>query len=154
MTDKVALKGLDGVKKLAGQSLGSTSWRTLKFEDILRFAEVTGDRQWIHVDKARAERESPFKAPIAHGYFSLSLIGGLFFERVTAEGFTAVLNYGLNKVRFPAPLKAGASYRLTLALGEVKDITGGVEGVMHATIDIEGEAKPACAAELIFRFLA
>jgi acyl dehydratase len=126
----------------------------MKHEDIVRFADATGDHQWIHVDKARAEKESPFKAPVAHGYFTLSLIGGLFFELVESRGFKLVLNYGLNKVRFPAPLKAGARYRLDLKLGEAKDIPGGVEGIVLATIEIEGEPKPACAAEVVFRFLA
>ncbi len=154
MTTKTTLSGVDGVKQLAGQSLGSTDWRPMKFEDIVRFADATGDHQWIHVDKARAERESPFKAPIAHGYFTLSLVGGLFFELVETKGFSAVLNYGLNKVRFPAPLKAGARYRLSLRLGEAKEIPGGVEGLVQATIEMENEPKPACVAELVFRFLA
>jgi acyl dehydratase len=154
MTTKTALQGIDGVKKLAGQSLGSSEWRPMKLEDIVRFADATGDHQWIHVDKERAERESPFKAPIAHGYFTLSLIGGLFFELVETNSFKTILNYGLNKVRFPAPLKAGANYRLSLKMGESKDIPGGLETVFQATIEVENEPKPACVAEMVFRFLA
>ncbi|MGQ0504998.1 MAG: MaoC family dehydratase [Myxococcaceae bacterium] len=154
MTTKTQIDGIEGLKKLTGQALGTSDWRPMKFEDIVRFADATGDHQWIHVDKARAEKESPFKAPIAHGYFSLSLIGGLFFELVDPKGFKSVLNYGLNKVRFPAPLKAGAQYRLALKLAEVKELQGGAEATMHASIEIQGEVKPACAAELVFRFLA
>jgi acyl dehydratase len=151
---KTQLLGVEGLRGLCGQSLGTSDWRTMQFEDIVRFAEATGDRQWIHVDRARAERESPYGAPIAHGYFSLSLVGGVFFELVDVSGFRAVVNYGLNKVRFPAPLKAGARYRVALRLEGVKDIAGGVEATMQAAVEIEGESKPACAAELVFRFLA
>lgn len=153
MTQKTQLQGVAGLKALVGQSLGTSDWRTMRFEDIVRFAEATGDRQWLHVDRERAERESPYGAPIAHGYFSLSLVGGVFFELVDVSGFKAVVNYGLNKVRFPAPLKAGARYRVALTLSDVKDIAGGVEGTMQATVEIEGGSKPACAAELVFRFL-
>ncbi len=153
MAQKTQIRGPEGLKALAGQSLGTSEWRTMRFEDIVAFADATGDHQWIHVDRARAERESPYGAPIAHGYFSLSLVGGLFFELVDVGGFKAIVNYGLNKVRFPAPLKAGARYRVALQLVLVNDIKGGVEGTMQATVEIEGEAKPACAAELVFRFL-
>jgi acyl dehydratase len=154
MGQKTSVQGVDGLKALVGQPLGTSEWRTMRFEDIVGFAELTGDRQWIHTDRARAERESPYGAPIAHGYFSVSLIGGLFFEIVDVSGFKAIVNYGLNKVRFPTPLKADARYRLSLRLNEVKDINGGVEGTMQATVEVEGEAKPACAAEMVFRFLA
>lgn len=153
MAQKTQVQGVEGLRALTGQSLGTSDWRTMRFEDIVSFAEATGDRQWIHVDRERAERESPYGAPIAHGYFSLSLVGGLFFELVDVSGFKAVVNYGLNKVRFPTPLKAGARYRVSLRLGEVKDVTGGVEGTMTATVEVEGETKPACVAELVFRFL-
>ena len=154
MATKILIDGLGGLRAQTGKELGKSDWRSMAFEDIVRFAEVTGDHQWIHVDRERAEKESPFGAPIAHGYFSLSLIGGLFFELCELRGFGLVLNYGLNKVRFPAPLKAGARYRLSLRLGEVKDIPGGAEGLIQAAIEIDGEAKPACAAELVFRFLS
>src|SRR5207253_658317 len=82
--------------------LGKSEWRTMKYEDIVRFADATGDHQWIHVDRERVKRDSPFGAPIAHGYFTLSLIAGLFFEMVETRNFGMVINYGLNKVRFPA----------------------------------------------------
>ena len=120
----------------------------------MRFADATGDHQWIHVDRARIEKESPFGAPVAHGYFTLSLIAGLFMEILDLRGFSFVINYGLNKVRFPSPLKENAKYRLLLKVGEIKDIQGGAEVVLPATIEIDGEAKPACVAEVVYRFLA
>src|SRR5438128_1776950 len=111
--DKLAIDGLQGLRALAGKDLGSSSWRQMRFEDIVQFAEVTGDHQWIHVDRERA-KAGPFGAPIAHGYFTLSLVAGLFFEMVESRGIQQVINYGLNKVRFPAPLKEGQRYRLSL----------------------------------------
>jgi acyl dehydratase len=153
MPNTTLIDGLEGLRALVGQKLGASEWKQLAHEDIVRFAEATGDFQWIHVDRERCQRESPFGVPIAHGYFSVSRIAGLFFEIVEIRGFALVLNYGLNKVRFPAPLKSGARYRLSLELKELKDIPKGVEALMLATIEIEGEAKPACAAEVLYRFM-
>src|SRR5438445_3136444 len=100
---KILIDGIAGLKSLVGKDLGASEWREMKFEEIVKFADATGDHQWIHVDRERAAK-GPFAAPVAHGYFTLSLIAGLFFEMVESKGFGAVLNYGLNKVRFPAPL--------------------------------------------------
>src|SRR5438128_2335437 len=147
----LTIDGLAGLESLAGKELGVSDWRTMRFEDIQKFADVTGDHQWIHVDRERA-KAGPFGAPIAHGYFTVSLIAGLFFSMVEAKGFKAVLNYGLNKVRFPAPLREGKRYRLALKLAEVKDAQGGLDASFVATIEIEGEPKPTCVAELIYRF--
>jgi acyl dehydratase len=151
---KTIIEGLAGLKTQTGQELGRSDWKTMAFDDIVRFADATGDHQWIHVDRERAKKESPFGAPIAHGYFTLSLVAGLFMELLDLRGFKLVINYGLNKVRFPSPLKEGARYRLVLRLGEVKDIQGGVEAILPATIEVEGEPKPACVAEVVYRFLA
>ncbi len=150
---RTIIDGIAGLKALAGKELGASEWREMKVEDIKRFADATGDHQWIHVDLERIKKESPFGAPIAHGYFSVALIAGLFFEIVDIKGFKAVLNYGINKVRFPAPLKAGARYRLTLKAAEVKEIQGGLEATLAAVIELEKEPKPACAAEIVYRFL-
>lgn len=152
MTTKVTIDGLAGLKALAGKDLGAGPWHPMLFEDIQKFADVTRDHQWIHVDRERA-KAGPFGAPIAHGYFTLSLVAGLFFDLVETSGFKAVLNYGLNKVRFPAPLREGKNYRLSLKLADVKDVAGGADGTFVATIEIEGETKPTCVAELIFRFI-
>lgn len=133
-----------------GKPLGASEWRVLPFAQILAFAEATGDRQWIHTDEARAAA-GPFGAPIAHGYLTLSLVAGHFFEVLRLENFPMILNYGCNKVRFPAPLKAGARYRLALTLQSARPIDGGAEVVFAAAIEIEGSPKPAVAAEVVYR---
>jgi acyl dehydratase len=153
MPHQKIIEGVDGLKAVLGQELGASEWKELTYEDIVRFAEATGDFQWIHVDKERCQRESPFKVPIAHGYFSVSRIAGLFFEILDVKGFGLVLNYGLNKVRFPAPLKMGARYRLALKLAELKDLPKGVEALLLANIEVEGESKPVCSAEVLYRFM-
>jgi acyl dehydratase len=153
MSTKTTIEGLDGLKALLGQRLGASEWKQLTYEDIVRFAEATGDFQWIHLDRERCQRESPFGVPIAHGYFSVSRIAGLFFEVVDIRGFALVLNYGLNKVRFPAPLKLGARYRLSLELAELKELPKGAEALLRANLEIEGESKPACAAEVLYRYM-
>jgi acyl dehydratase len=152
MAKKTVIDGIAGLEGLAGKELGKSEWRTMTFEDIVRFADATGDHQWIHVDRERARRESPFGAPVAHGYFTLSLVAGLFFEIVEARNFALVVNYGLNKVRFPAPLKEGQRYRLAIKLQDAKQVQNAVEALLAATIEVEGESKPACAAEVVYRF--
>lgn len=149
---KTAIDGVAGLKALVGKELGQTPWTEMTYDAIVKFADATGDHQWIHVDKERIAKQSPFGKPIAHGYLTLSLIAGLFFELVEVKNFGMVINYGLNKVRFPSPLKEGQRYRLNVKLGGAKEIEGGMEGLLAATVEIEGEPKPACVAELVFRF--
>jgi acyl dehydratase len=149
---KTVIDGVAGLQALVGKSLGSTEWRTMTYEEIVKFADATGDHQWIHVDKERIARESPYKKPIAHGYFSLSLIAALFFELTEMKGFGMTINYGLNKVRFPNALKEGQRYRLAATLAEVKPVQNAHETLMQCNVEIEGEAKPACSAEVLFRF--
>lgn len=150
---RTAIHSADALLALAGQDLGATAYRPLPFTQITTFADATGDHQWIHVDKARIAAESPFGAPIAHGYLTLSLVAGQFFELLDLQGFKLVINYGCNKVRFPAPMKEGASWRLQMKLGEVKPVGEWIEAVFVATIEMEGSAKPACVAECVYRFL-
>ena len=148
------ISGAAGLHAVSGSSLGTTDWATLPFEQIRLFADATGDHQWIHVDRARAEKESPFGAPIAHGFLSLSLVAGKFFELVALEGFQMIINYGTNKVRFPAPMKVDSRYRLGLQVNEVREVGGGwLEAIFVATVEIEGSAKPACVAECVWRLL-
>ncbi len=151
--DRTVIDGIAGLERLVGKELGVTPWRTLRFEDIVRFADATGDRQWIHVDRERIARESPFGTPVAHGYYSLSIIAALLFDLLEIRGVSMVVNYGLNRVRWPAPLKEGATYRLCCKLLEVKPTAGAHDALMQATIEIDGEAKPACVAEIVYRFL-
>jgi acyl dehydratase len=149
---KTVIDGVAGLQAFLAKDIGATEWRQMTFEAIEKFADATGDHQWIHVDKERIARESPYKKPIAHGYFTVSLIAGLFFELVDLKGFGMVINYGLNKVRFPAALKDGQRYRLNCKLAELKNVQNAHEALMLCTIEIEGEQKPACAAEVVFRF--
>jgi len=153
MGTKTIIEGLAGLQAMVGKTMAADDWKSLRYEDIVAFADATGDHQWIHVDRERCKRESPYGVPIAHGYFTLSRIAGLFFEMVEVKGFSAVLNYGLNKVRFPSPLKEGARYRLSVKVGELREVPGGVEGLMTSTVEIENEPKPACVAEAVFRYL-
>jgi acyl dehydratase len=150
---KTIIDGPEGLRQLAGKDLGASAFATLEMSRIKQFADATDDHQWIHVDEERAARESPFGKAIAHGYLSLSLVAGLFFEMLDLRGFALVINYGTNKVRFPAPLKLGDRYRLAMKMGEVKDVGGGwIEAVFAASIEIEGQSKPSCAAECVYRF--
>jgi acyl dehydratase len=149
------LNGLAGLQERLGQDLGTSGWRTVEQEHIDTFAKLTGDEQWIHVDPQRAA-SGPFGATVQHGFLTLGLATGLLWEVCTVDGFGVVLNYGLNKVRFPAPLKVGSRIRMNVALAEVKELSapGGdaAEAVYRLTYEVEGESKPCCVADLVFRY--
>jgi len=149
------IASVEDIQTHTGQALGHSDWAELPFSQIQAFADATGDQQWIHVDEERIAAESPFGAPIAHGYLTLSLVAGHFFEVVRLEGFPMIINYGCNKVRFPNPLKAGNRYRLSLAMTSSRQVGDSKwwELSMAAAIEIEGEKKPACAAEVVYRVL-
>ena len=151
----IVLDGLDGLQHHLGQDLGSSGWRTVEQADIDTFATLTGDRQWIHVDPVRAA-QGQFGATIQHGFLTLGLATGLLWEVCTVSGFGVVLNYGLNKVRFPAPLLVGSRLRMHVQLAEVRalDVPGGVgaEVVYRLTYEVEGQQKPCCVADLVFRY--
>ncbi|KDN73144.1 MaoC family dehydratase [Streptomyces olindensis] len=149
----ITVNGLDELKKLAGSDLGTSEWIEVTQERIDTFADATGDHQWIHVDPERA-KEGPFGAPIAHGYLTLSLFIPLFTELLDVQGVTTKVNYGLNKVRFPAPVKAGSRIRLTARLAEVEDVPGGVQITVEGAIEIEGGGKPAAVLQSLSRFYA
>jgi acyl dehydratase len=153
----VVLKGLEGLRERVGQEVGVSSWRTVEQQDIDTFADLTGDRQWIHVDPERAST-GPFGATVQHGFLTLGLATGLLWEVCTVEGFGVVLNYGLNRVRFPAPLRVGSRIRMHVEVAEVKELDGpggsGAEAVYRLTYEVEGQAKPCCVADLVFRYYA
>ena len=150
----VPIHGADGLRTHANRSLGASAWREMTFERIVAFADATGDHQWIHVDRERIAKESPFGAPIAHGYLTLALVAGRFFDLIDLQGMDMVINYGTNKVRFPNPLKEGDRFRLSIDLGEVTEKRKGwVEAIFLGSIEIDGAPKPACVAECVFRFL-
>jgi acyl dehydratase len=139
---------LSDISRFVGQELGVSSWITVDQSRIDQFAECSGDRQWIHVDVERAKRESPYRAPIAHGYLTLSLVAPLQIEiGAVPTDAAAAFNYGLDKVRFLAPVKAGARVRLRVALINVERKGGGVVLKTSNTLEIEGSDKPALIAE-------
>jgi acyl dehydratase len=149
----LTVNGLDELRKLAGSDLGTSEWIEVTQERINTFADATGDHQWIHVDPERA-KEGPFGAPIAHGYLTLSLFIPLFTELLDVQGVTTKVNYGLNKVRFPSPVKAGSRIRLVAKLAEVEEVPGGAQITVEGAIEIEGAAKPAAVLQSLSRFYA
>ncbi|MGA5500267.1 MaoC family dehydratase [Streptomyces umbrinus] len=149
----ITANGIDALKKLAGSDLGTSEWIEVTQERINTFADATGDHQWIHVDEEKA-KEGPFGAPIAHGYLTLSLFIPLFTELLDVQGVTTKVNYGLNKVRFPSPVKVGSRIRLVAKLTDVEDVPGGVQITVDGTIEIEGAPKPAAVLQSLSRFYA
>jgi acyl dehydratase len=145
------IKGLDDLRAKAGEHLGYSDWQELTQEQVDLFADSTGDHQWIHVDVERA-KQGPFGGPIAHGYLTLSLVPALMGQIVTIEGMSMGLNYGCNKVRFPSPLPVGAKLRLGAALQNVEEVAGGVQAIIGVTIEVQGQDKPACVADVVYRY--
>ena len=135
-----------------GQELAVTDWLVMMQEQVGRFAEATGDKQWIHVDVERAAKESPYGGTIAHGFFTLSLLSQFMKEAAEIEGVRMAVNYGLNRVRFPAPVMVGVRIRGRFTVVTVKDVEGGVEVVYGVTVEVEGGAKPCCVAEWVVRY--
>jgi acyl dehydratase len=142
---------LEELKALAGAEVAVSSWIEVTQERVNLFADATGDHQWIHVDLARCERESPFGRPIAHGFLTLALLPAIFEDALSMLDVRMVLNYGLNKVRFPAPLPVGSRVRGRLALLAVEDIDGGTQLVWEVVLECEGGVKPVCVAEFLMR---
>jgi len=151
---KSALDSPDALKELVGREIAVTDWFTITQERIQQFADSTLDHQWIHVDVARAQRESPFRAPIAHGFLTLSLLPHFMHEALAIkQGVRLGVNYGLNRVRFVSPVRAGSNIRARIALQALKDVPpNGVEGVFNATIELENSEKPCCVAEWVVRY--
>ena len=149
----VTVNGLDELKKLAGSDLGTSEWIEVTQERVNTFADATGDHQWIHVDPEKA-KEGPFGAPVAHGYLTLSLFLPLFTELLDVQGVPTKVNYGLNKVRFPAPVKVGSRIRLVAKLTDVEEVPGGVQITVDGAVEIAGGAKPAAVLQSLSRFYA
>lgn len=145
---------LTDVADLVGTELPPSDWLEIDQTRIDRFAVATDDEQWIHCDPERAAA-GPFGTTIAHGYLTLSLVIPLFAEMLDVQGVTTKLNYGLNKVRFPAPVVVGSKVRLVAGVREVTDLGGGGHQlVFDAVVEVEGSPKPACVAQPVFRFYA
>ncbi|KGH46699.1 MULTISPECIES: MaoC family dehydratase [Modestobacter] len=139
---------------LKGQELGTSDWYEVTQEAVNLFADATGDHQWIHVDVERAKAESPFGGPIAHGYMTLSLLVPLVSQTYTVTDAKMGVNYGLNKVRFPAPVPVGSKVRARVTLKDVEEIAGGLQNTVTVTIEREGGDKPVCIAEWVTRTYA
>ena len=144
------ITGLAELKDTEGDLLGTSDWHEVTQKDIDTFADVTGDHQWIHVDPERA-KDTPFGGTIAHGYYTLSLAPRFMQQIMRLEGFAFAVNYGLNRVRFPAPLPVGDRVRMTGKLANLEDIPGGAQITMELTFEREGGGKPVCVAETMAR---
>jgi acyl dehydratase len=148
---QTTVDGIEGVQGLVGQHLGHSDWVEITQEQVQKFADATGDHQWIHVDVERAKRESPFGGPVAHGYLTLSLIPSLLPEIVDITGFRMGVNYGTEKVRFPSPVPVGSRVRAGATLASATPFDGGIAMNMDVTVEVEGAPKPAMVATVVYR---
>jgi acyl dehydratase len=150
----ITVNGIEEVRGLIGQAIGPSEWREVTQEDINTFADLSGDHQWIHVDVERAKTDSPFGTTIAHGNCTLSLIDGFRPELLESTGFKLGVNYGWNKIRFPAPVPAGSRIRGSVVTESVDDVGNGWFQIIYKwTVEVEGSEKPACVAESVVRLL-
>ena len=145
------IEGIDGLKAKVGDHLGYSDYVQITQEQVNQFADATGDHQWIHVDVERA-KAGPFGGPIAHGYLTLALGPGLLPTVIEVRGISMGVNYGANKIRFPAPVPVGSKLRLGAKLVAVEDVEGGAQGVMELTFEVDGATKPSCVAEVLYRY--
>jgi acyl dehydratase len=147
------IESKDALKEFVGKEIGVSDWMMVSQERIQKFAEATEDRQWIHLDAARAKHESPFGTTIAHGFLTLSLLSHLMQQAVQVRGSAKLaVNYGLNRVRFPAPVREGTRIRGRFALANFKDLGDSYEATFACSVECEGSEKPACVAEWIVRY--
>ena len=142
----------DELKDLAGKELGVTDWITITQERINQFADATGDHQWIHIDRERARRESPYGTTIAHGFLTLSLLSPFIMQTLEVRGARMAVNYGLNRVRFPAAVRSESRVRARITLQSVREFAEGVEPTWLVTVENEGWEKPCCVAEWVARY--
>ena len=154
MASPTIIPGIPSLKDYVGVPLGPGAWVTVTQQQIDAFADATGDHQWIHVDVERAKRESPFERPIAHGYLTMSLAPALLPSLIHVEEVGTIVNYGIDKMRLPAPIPAGGRVRLSAEINDVRDMpSGGARVRIGLRFEIEGGAKPACTANAIFVYL-
>jgi acyl dehydratase len=147
------IESIEALKGLIGEHLGYSEYMNVSQERVNKFAEATGDFQWIHIDVEKANA-GPFGGPIAHGYLTLSLGPVLLPQAFTVGGIAMGVNYGANKVRFIAPVKVGSQIRAGFKLLTVEDTAGGARVTLEATFECEGASKPSCVAEVIFQYFA
>jgi acyl dehydratase len=141
----------EALQQAEGRHLGHSTWREITQEQVDRFADATGDHQWIHVDVERA-KEGPFGGTIAHGFLTLSMLPEMLFELLAVDGARMVVNYGLNRVRFVTPVRVGSRLRAGAELTRVEEVKGGIQATMTVTFETEGAERPACVAESLMRY--
>jgi acyl dehydratase len=142
---------LADLSSLKGSVLGTSEWFEITQERVNTFADATDDHQWIHVDVERASRESPYGGPIGHGFLTLSLFVPMWSQVLVVTDATMGINYGLNKVRFPAPVPVGSKIRLTATLVDVEEVKGGLQLTVGGVVEREGGDKPVCVLEALMR---
>lgn len=145
------IQGVEELKALVGLPLGTSEWLEITQDRVDAFAAATGDRQWIHCDPARAAVEGPYGTTVAHGFLTLSLCIALADTSFRVEGVTMIINYGLNRVRFPSPVRVGTRVRMHSELLELREAAEGYHGVFKHTIEAEVESRPACVMEAVLR---
>ncbi|MDB5797241.1 MAG: MaoC family dehydratase [Paucimonas sp.] len=145
------IENLAELRSLLGQEVAVSNWVEITQERVQQFADATGDHQWIHLDVERSKRESPYGCTVAHGFLTLSLLPMLMQDAVLVKDVKMAVNYGLNKVRFPAPVPVGSRVRGRMVLKEIEDIPGGAQVIWQVTMEREGGDKPVCVAESISR---
>lgn len=149
----LVLENPNSLAELVGREIGVTDWSTITQDLIQQFAEVTGDRQWIHLDPDRAKRDSPFETTIAHGFLTLSLLSHSIRQVIEIQnGVGMTVNYGLNRVRFPAPVRVDSRIRSHFVVQSLKRVPGALEVVFGVSIEVEGSDKPCCVAEWVLRY--
>ncbi len=148
----LVVETLQALREFVGREIAVTDWLTVTQDRIQQFAETTEDRQWIHVDRERAQRESPYGGTIAHGFLTLSLLSYFVKQAIQVRGIRMGVNYGLNRVRFPAPVRADSKIRARVSLQALKELSDGVEAVFSVFVEGEGTGKPCCTAEWVVRY--
>ena len=149
----LVLESLKSLEELVGREIAVTDWLTVTQERIQQFAEATEDRQWIHVDPERARRESPYGSTVAHGFLTLSLLSHFVRQAIQLPSeVQRTINYGLNRVRFPAPVRAGEKIRAHARLNSYRELPDSVEAIFEVTLEAERSQKPCCVAEWILRY--
>ncbi len=148
---RTAVMDMTELASRAGEVLGTSSWREITQDEVDTFAELTGDKQWIHIDPERAQA-GPFGGTIAYGYLTLSLSTLFLDEVLSVEGAALVLNYGSNRVRYPAPVPVGSRVRAAIELAAVEEITGGLQTTFRLTFEVEDKPKPGCVADIVYRY--
>ena len=149
----IAIADLDRLRELAGQEVGTSDWMDVTQERINAFADATGDHQWIHIDRERAARESPYRTTIAHGFLTLSLVSALMRNAISIGGLRMAINYGANRVRFVSAVPAGSKVRARIALHSLTPVDGGAQqATWNITVEREGSSKPCLVAEWLVRY--